>query len=102
MDQQNEISKELLLDVLETLTKMRRAFPYTVLLYALEPKQVMTLLDVCQGTTITFPTQEELMRCVTFTLVQKYGSYDATPKELLNGLTRKQYNDILQAINSSN
>ena len=92
------LNKELLLEVLGNLAKLRKAFPYTLLLYALSPKDVFNLLDIFQGTTITFPTKEELMDCVTFSIVQKYGGYDKTPKEVLNGLTKRKYKQMLAAI----
>lgn len=96
------INKELLLEVLGTLTKLRKEFPYTLLLYILEPSQAMKFLDIFAGTTVTFPTQQELLECVTFSIVQKYGGYDKTPKEVLNGLTKRRYNELLSAIDISN
>ena len=92
------INKELLLDVLGTLTKLKKDFPYTMLLYVLDPKQIMRLLDIFEGTTVTFPTKEELLQCVTFAITQKYGGYDETPKEVLNGLTKRRYAELLSAI----
>lgn len=94
-----EINKELLLEILETLTKIRKDFPYTILLHVLPQSQVMKLLDIFQGTTVTFPTQKELMDCVTFAITVKYGGYDQTPKELLNGFTRTRYKELLSAYN---
>ena len=94
-----EINKELLLDILETITKLRKDFPYTLLLYVLTPSQSMRFLDIFAGTTVTFPTQTELLECFTFAIVQKYGGYDLAPKEVLNGLTRKRYNELLSAVN---
>ena len=98
-DDEQEINKELLLDVLKTLTKLRKDLPYTMLLYALDPKTVMKFLDIFAGTTVTFPTQAELLECVTFAVVEKYGGYDEAPKEVLNGLSRKRYNELLRAAN---
>ena len=94
-----DINKELLLEILGTLTKLRKDYPYTLLLHILEPNQVMKFLDMFQGTTITIPTQQELLECVTFSMCQKYGGWDKTPKEALNGLTKKRYNELLSAIN---
>ena len=94
-----EINKELLLEVLGTVTKLRKDFPYTLLLYVLSPEQTMRFLDIFAGTTVTFPTQEELLSCFSFAIAQKYGGYDLAPKEVLGGLTRKQYNDFLSAVN---
>ena len=94
-----EINKELLLDVLKTLTKLRKDLPYTMLLYVLDPKITMKFLDIFAGTTVTFPTQAELLECVTFAIVEKYGGYDETPKEVLNGLSRKRYNELRRAAN---
>ncbi len=91
------INKELLLSILETLTKLRKDFPYTMLLYVLDPNTTMKFLDIFAGTTVTFPTQAELLECVTFAIVEKYGGYDEAPKEVLNGLTRKRYNELLRA-----
>lgn len=96
----DDINKELLLEILGTLTKLRTAFPYTMLLYVLQPKDLMKLLDVFAGTTITFPTKDELMECITFSIVQKYGGYEQTPREVLNGLTKKRYLELLSAIDS--
>lgn len=93
-----QLNKELLLDLLSTLTKLRKDFPYALLLYALQPADLMRLLDVMQGATITFPTQGELLELVSFAATQKYGSYEATPKEVLNGLTKKRYNELVAAI----
>lgn len=92
-----EINKELLLEILGNLTKLRKDFPYTLLLYALEPQQLTKFLDVFAGTTVTFPTQQELMECITFSIIQKYGGYEKTPKEILNGLTKKRYRELLAA-----
>ena len=94
-------SKELLLELLGTLTKLRKNFPYTLLLYALNPKDLLELLDVMQGTTITFPTKQELLAVIGFAVSQKYGSYEATPKEVLNGLTKKQYNEFCRAMSDT-
>lgn len=96
---EKEINKELLLDILETITKLRKDFPYTLLLYVLTPNQAMRFLDIFAGTTVTFPTQTELLECFTFAITQKYGGYDLTPKEVLGGLTRKRYNEFLSAVN---
>jgi predicted component of type VI protein secretion system len=96
-----EISKELLLEILSTLTKLRKRFPYTLLLYVLTPEQLMRVLDVMQGATITFPTKQELLELVTFAIAKKYKSYDKVPKEVLNGLTRKRYNELDAAIQQS-
>lgn len=93
-----QVNKELLLDILATLTKLRKEFPYTLLLYALQPNDLMRVLDVMQGATITFPTREELLELVSFSASQKYDSYETTPKEVLNGLTRKRYNELVNAI----
>ncbi|MCM1323000.1 MAG: hypothetical protein NC218_02340 [Acetobacter sp.] len=93
------VNKELLLDVLGTLTKLRKDFPYTMLLYVLDPQTVTKFLDVFAGTTVTFPTQQELLECVTFAIVQKYGGFDNAPKEVLNGLTKKRYTELLRAAN---
>ena len=97
--QEKEINKELLLDILETVTKLRKDFPYTLLLYVLSPSQTMKFLDIFAGTTVTFPTQAELLECFAFAITQKYGGYDLTPKEVLGGLTRKRYNELLAAVN---
>lgn len=98
MDEQEHISKELLLDILGNYTKLRKAYPYTILLYALPPEEVMKLLDVCQGTTITFPTKKELLECISFSIVQKYGSYETTPQEVRGDLTKRRYVEMLRAI----
>ena len=97
----DKISKELLLDILGTLTKLRKDFPYTLLLYVLSPEELMKVLDIMQGSTIKFPTREELLELVTFSISQKYGSYEDTPKEVLNGLTRKRYNELTESIQNS-
>lgn len=95
----DDINKELLLEILGTLTKLRKDFPYTLLLYVLQPGQVMKFLDIFAGSTVTFPTPQELLECVTFAMVQKYGGYDKTPKEVLNGLSKKRYLELLSAYN---
>lgn len=102
MSDDQQINKELLLDILGTYSKLRTDFPYTLLLYVLEPKQVMKLLDVFAGTTVTFPTQSELLECITFSIIQKYGGWEAAPKEVLSGITRKRYNELLRAVNRIN
>lgn len=96
----DDINKELLLEILGTLTKIRKGFPYTLLLYVLQPAQVMHFLDIFQGSTVTFPTAQELMECVTFAIVQRYGGYDKAPKEALNGLTKRRYLELLSSYNS--
>lgn len=97
----DDINKELLLEILGTLTKLRNDYPYTLLLYVLTPEQLMKVLDVLQGSTITFPTRKELLELVTFSIAKKYESYDLVPKEILNGLTRKRYNELDSAIQST-
>lgn len=99
MSDDKEINKELLLDILGTVTKLREDFPYTLLLYILSPSQAMKFLDIFAGVTVTFPTRDELLECFTFAITQKYGGYDQTPKEILGGLSRKRYNEMLDAIN---
>lgn len=99
MDDITSINKELLLEILGTLTKLRKDFPYTMLLYVLSPDTLMRFLDVFSGTTVTFPTQKELLECITFAITQKYGGYDNTPKEVLNGLTKRRYTELLSAFN---
>lgn len=96
------IDKTVLLEVLTTLTKLRKDYPYTLLLYVMQPDQLMKVLDVFQGSTITFPTKEELLELVTFSIVKKYESYDKVPKEVLNGLTRKRYNELDATIREFN
>ena len=90
-----DVSKELLLEILGNLTKLRKDFPYTLLLYVLDPSQLTKFLDIFAGTTVTFPTQQELMECISFSIVQKYGGFDKAPKEILNGLTKRRYNELL-------
>ena len=90
-----DVNKELLLEVLGNLTKLRKDFPYTLLLYVLDPSQLTKFLDIFAGTTVTFPTQQELMECISFSIVQKYGGFDKAPKEILNGLTKRRYNELL-------
>ena len=102
MDKIEPINKELLLDILGTLTKLRKDFPYTMLLYVLDPSTTMKFLDIFAGTTVPFPTRQELLECVTFAITQKYGGYDNTPKEVLNGLTKKRYNELCRAANIDN
>lgn len=97
-----DINKELLLDILETLTKLRKDFPYTLLLYVLEPDQLMKLLDVFAGTTVTFPTKQELLECITFSIIQKYGGWDKTPVEILSGISKKRYAELLKAYQTTN
>lgn len=97
----DDISKDLLLEILGTLTKLRKDFPYTLLLFALKPDDLMKLLDVMQGATITFPTKNQLLELVTFAIVKKYGSYDKAPAEVKNGLTRKRYNQLDAAVRNA-
>ena len=92
------INKELLLDILETLSKLRKGFPYTMLLYVLPPDEVMKVLDIFAGTTVTFPTQQEFLECATFAIARQYDDFDKVPKEILNGLTKRRYKELLAAI----
>lgn len=96
------ISKEILLEVLGTLSQLRKNFPYTLLLHILSVEQALAFLDVFAGTEVKFPTQQELLECVTFSIIQKYGSYERAPKEIINGLSKRRYNELLQAIDSCN
>lgn len=96
------ISKELLLEVLGNLAKLRKDFPYTLLLQTMDVKQAMDFLDIFSGCIVEFPKPSELMECVTFSIVKKYGDYDKIPQGVLNGLTRKRYNELLRAFNQPN
>ena len=96
------ISKELLLEILGNLSKLRKDFPYTLLLHILSVKETMDFLDIFSGCTVTFPTAKELMEVVTFSIVKKYGEYERIPPEVLNGLTKKRYRELLQAYNKPN
>lgn len=98
----DEISKEVLLQVLGTLAELRKKFPYTLLLHVLTVEQVMQFLDIFAGTTVTFPTQSELLECVTFSIVRKYDSYEVAPKEVVGGLTKQRYVELLRAIEEGN
>lgn len=97
-----KINKELLLEVLGNLSKLRKDFPYTLLLQFLTVNQAMDFLDIFSGCTVTFPTAAELMECVTFSVVKKYGDYEKIPPEVLNGLTKKRYRELLQSFNKPN
>lgn len=97
-----DVSKQLLLEILSTLTKLRKDFPYTLLLYVMEPDTLMRVIDIMQGATITFPTKEELLELISFSAAYKYGSYEEVPKEVLGGLTKKRYNQLLESLQESN
>ena len=93
-----EVNKEVLLEVLGTLSALRKDFPYTLLLHVLTPEQVMSFLDVFGGTKVEFPTYQELLECVTFSVVRKYENFERAPKELTNGLSKSRYTELLRKL----
>ncbi len=98
MSNDNEISKELLLELLGTLSKLRKDFPFTLLLHVLSAEDTMKLLEIFAGTNVTFPTQKELLECISFCIVHKYGEYEKAPKEITSGISKRRYNELLEAL----